>query len=320
MRKPATLRALILPFTPKRVVEAPPERHSFKWTHLNEQMIHKIKNMVTAGNQMKLPDALGALGALEVRLAKTKREIRKAQRLRYKIFFEEGAARPSAKARLTRRDADRFDKFCDHLIVIDHDARGKSGRPKSKIVAVYRLLRSAQAKKAGGFYSAGEYDLAPLLSRHKGKNILELGRSCVHKDYRGKRAIEALWRGLLAYIRKHDIDALIGCASFEGANPLIHASALSWIAHNAVAGDEWRVSPRVALGGPLDILSNEAVDARRALAAMPPLIKGYLRVGAKFGDGYVVDRAFNTVDVFVVMPIAEMDARYIEYFSTRDAA
>lgn len=261
-----------------------------------------------------LEGPLARLGSLEVRLAAGKKDVRKAQRLRFKVFFRKGGAVADAKAAITRRDADRFDKFCDHLIVIDHSARNRFNKIKPKVVGAYRLLRSDVAEKKGGFYSAGEFDIEPLLARHPGKRFLELGRSCVLEQYRGKRTIELLWRGILAYIRHHRIDALIGCASLEGASPLAHAAALSFLAHHASAGDDWRVSARRELHVPMGILAKEAVDARKALNALPPLIKGYLRVGAKFGDGAVVDRKFNTTDVFVVMPVAEMDVRYLDYF------
>jgi L-ornithine Nalpha-acyltransferase len=268
-----------------------------------------------------LEGPLGAIGSLEVRLVRHKRELRKAQRLRFKVFYKDGGAVADAKTALTRRDADRFDKFCDHLIVVDTAARTRFGKIKPRVVGAYRMLRSDVAKdKKCGFYSADEYDLAPLLARHPGKRFLELGRSCVLEEYRGKRTIELLWRGLLAYIRHHNIDALIGCASFEGANPLQHAMALSFIAQNMCAEGEWRVCAREDRYAPMEILSKDAVDMRKALSAMPPLIKGYMRLGAKFGDGAVIDRKFNTVDVFVIMPVAEMDARYLEHFGGAGAS
>ncbi|HXY59900.1 MAG TPA: GNAT family N-acyltransferase [Methylocystis sp.] len=262
-----------------------------------------------------LKGAIARAGSLEVRLAKTKREIRKAQRLRFKVFFKEGGAQADAKTALTRRDADRFDRHCDHLIVIDHAARNRFGKIKPRVVGAYRLLRSDIAFSKCGFYSADEYNISELLLRHPSERFLELGRSCVLADYRGKRTIDLLWRGLLAYIRHHDIDALIGCASFEGANPLKHAAPLSYLAHFARAEGEWRVRARDERHVPMEMLSREALDQKRALAALPPLIKGYLRVGAKFGDGAVVDRKFNTVDVFVVMPVRLIDTRYLEHFA-----
>jgi putative hemolysin len=262
-----------------------------------------------------LDETLGRLGSLEARLARGKREIRKAQRLRFDVFYKEGGAIPDAKTAFTRRDADRFDKYCDHLIVIDHAWTNKRGKVKPKIVGAYRLLRGDMAQKAGGFYSAGEYDIAPLLARHSGKRILELGRSCVLETHRSKRTIELLWRGLLAYVRAHKIDVMIGCASFPGVSPLVHAQALSYLAHHAGAQGEWKVKAKSDLYLPMAMIGRDALDAKQAKDALSPLIKGYLRLGARFGDGAVVDIKFNTTDVFVVMPVAEMSQRYVDYFS-----
>ncbi len=260
-------------------------------------------------------ETLGRMGTLEARLARGKKEIRKAQRLRFDVFYKEGGAAPDARTAFTRRDADKFDKYCDHLIVIDHGWKNLRGKVKPKIVGAYRLLRDEMASEAGGFYSASEYEIAPLLARHEGKRILELGRSCVLESYRSKRTIELLWRGLLAYIRAHRIDVLIGCASFPGVSPLTHAQALSYLAHYARADGEWSVKAKGDLYLPMAMVAKESLDARAAREALSPLIKGYLRLGARFGDGAVVDIKFNTTDVFVVMPVAEMSARYIQYFS-----
>jgi len=270
----------------------------------------------TGAESSGLRGPIARVGALEVRLASTKKEIRKAQRLRFKVFFKEGGALADAKTALTRRDGDRFDKHCDHLIVIDHAARNRFGKTKPKVVGAYRLLRSDVAFAKCGFYSSDEYNISELILRHPHKRFLELGRSCVLSAYRGKRTIDLLWRGILAYIRHHDIDVLMGCASFEGANAFAHAMALSYLAHYASASAEWRVRARERRHVPMEILSRESVDQRRALAGLPPLVKGYLRVGAMFGDGAVIDRKFNTVDVFVVMPVRLMDARYLEHFGT----
>jgi putative hemolysin len=257
---------------------------------------------------------LGAFGPLEVRLATTKKEIRKAQRLRYKIFYEEGGATADRTAALIRRDICPFDAACDHLLVIDHAAVNRFGKPKPKVVGTYRLLRQDRAEAHQGFYSAQEYDIAPLLARHASKRFLELGRSCVLAPYRSKRTLELLWRGIWAYTKHYRIDALFGCASLEGTNPLAHAASLSFLSHFANASEEWNVRALQARHVPMQILNRDSVDKRRALAALPPLIKGYLRCGAKIGDGAVVDRQFGTTDLFIIMPVAELDLRYIEHF------
>ena len=262
-----------------------------------------------------LPASLGRIGALEVRLATRKGEIRKAQKLRFKVFYQEGGAIPDMRSKLTRRDICPFDRICDHLIVVDHDFVNRFGRRKPKIIGAYRLLRRDVAEAHGGFYSAGEFDIAPLLARHPEKRFLELGRSCVHRDWRGKRTLELMWRGIWTYVRHHRVDAMIGCASLPGAGPLAHAAALSFLHHHATAPEEWRVDalPRARVG--MDMLDADKINARKALAGLPPLVKGYLRLGAKVGRGAVVDRQFGTTDVFVVMPITDIDARYIDYFS-----
>ncbi len=262
-----------------------------------------------------LEKSLGEMGSLEARLARGKKDIRRTQRLRFEVFYKEGGAIPDVQTAFTRRDADKFDKFCDHLIVIDHAWKNKFGKVKPKVVGAYRLLRDDMAQNAGGFYSAGEYDLAPLLARHAGKRILELGRSCVLESHRSKRAIELLWRGLLAYIRAHRIDVLIGCASFPGVSPRAHAEALSYLAHYAGAEGEWRVRAHSDLYLPMAMISRDLLDEKRARASLSPLIKGYLRLGARFGDGAVIDIKFNTTDVFVIMPIDRIGARYLDYFS-----
>lgn len=284
-------------------------------SHFGNRTEDPTKATLYEPKQEELDSALGRLGSLEVRLARNKKEIRKAQRLRYEVFYKEGGALPDARVIFTRRDADAFDKYCDHLIVIDHAWKTALGKTKPKIVGVYRLLRGDMAERAGGFYSAREYDLAPLLMRHRGKRILELGRSCVRASHRSRRTIELLWRGLLAYIRAYRIDVLIGCASFPGVRPFTHAQALSYLAYHASAESEWRVKAREDLYRPMAMIPRESLDASKARESLSPLIKGYLRLGARFGDGAVVDLDFNTTDVFVVMPIAEIGARYIDYFS-----
>jgi len=257
-------------------------------------------------------------GSLELRLATRKSEIRKAQRLRFRVFFEEGGAIAEGPSALVRRDICRFDKVCDHLLVIDHAARNRFGKVKPRVVGAYRLLRQDVAQQNFGFYSAQEFEIGPLLARHPNSRFLELGRSCVLTEYRGKKTIEMLWRGIWAYVKHHRIDAMIGCASLEGADPRKHAAQLGFLYHFAKASPEWIVRPVSERFVAMDGVARDAVDRKRALASLPPLVKGYMRVGAKFGEGAVVDRQFGVTDVFVVMPIAEIEERYIEYFGGPD--
>lgn len=260
-----------------------------------------------------LPASLGQIGSLELRLAVTKREIRKAQKLRYRVFFEEGGAVPNARARLTRRDSDPYDRLCDHLIVIDHDFVNSFGRKKPKLVGCYRLLRQDVAQQSGGFYSEQEFDLAPLFARHPNKRFLELGRSCVHKDWRSKKVLELLWRGIWTYVRHHRVDVMIGCASLPGTDLTRHADALRVLA-GACPDDEWCVRALPLRGVMLDSLPCTS-EPKRAFASLPPLLKGYMRTGALIGPDAVLDPVFGTVDVFAVMPVAKIDPRYVSYFS-----
>lgn len=261
------------------------------------------------------PDTLGRLGPLEVRLARGAREVRRAQRLRYRVFYEEGAAVASPAARAERRDIDAFDAVCDHLLVLDHDVPAKPFRaPKPRVVGTYRLLRQEIAAAHGGFYAAGEFAIAPLLAAHPDRRFLELGRSCVLRPYRTRRTIELLWAGIWAYVRRHGIGAMIGCASLDGTDPDGLALPLGFLHHHAGAPAGWRVRARPERYVATDRLPPDAIDTKAALAALPPLVKAYLRLGATFGDGAAIDEAFGVTDVFVTMPVEAISERYLTYF------
>ncbi|MGV2016701.1 l-ornithine N(alpha)-acyltransferase [Agrobacterium sp. 22-223-1] len=253
----------------------------------------------------------GRIGTLETRLARNEREIDAAQSVRYRVFVEEMKARLPAEAMRRKRDIDAWDSVCDHLLVLDKAIEGDS---EDQIVGTYRLLRQEIALANNGFYSASEFDIAGLVARHPGKRFMELGRSCVLPEYRTKRTVELLWQGNWAYAVKHRMDAMIGCASFPGVQPEAHALALSFLHHNCVAKGEWEASALPELYHEMDLVPAEALNARKALNAMPPLIKGYMRLGAMFGSGAVVDHAFNTTDVLVVLPVSSIAGRYISYY------
>jgi putative hemolysin len=266
------------------------------------------------GETPLLSGTLGRLGSLEVRLARGPREIWRAQRLRYRVFYQEMSAKPDVISRMFRRDADRFDKACDHLLVIDHAARGRFGGIKPKVVGTYRLMRQSAAERLGGFYTQGEFDLGPMLARHPGQRFLELGRSCVLKPYRTKRTVELLWAGIWAYLQHHRIDAMFGCASFDGTDPDALALPLSFLHHQARSEGDWAAIAHAEHFVGMDRLPPEMVDAKLALKQLPPLIKGYLRIGARFGTGAVIDHQFGTTDVLVVLPVSAIDKRYADYY------
>jgi len=254
-----------------------------------------------------LGPVLGRIGSLEVRLATTTREVGQAQRLRFKVFFEEMSAAPSHAALASRHDVDEFDALCDHLLVIDHDLN-------AEVVGTYRLLRQEVADRYQGFYTAREYDIAPLLRSHPNLHFLELGRSCVLKPYRNKRTVELLWHGIWTYVLHHRIDVMIGCASLEGTDPAKLALPLSFLHHYAAAPAAWQAGALPERYTPMDLLARDAVDPKAALHALPPMIKGYLRLGATFGRGAVVDHEFGTTDVLVILPVSAISPRYIDHF------
>jgi putative hemolysin len=251
-------------------------------------------------------DSLPATGrCLDVRLATTAADIEAAQRLRWDVFYEDmGALPPKGGAGL---DADPFDAICDHLL----------GEDRGRVVGTYRLLRQSVAARHGGFYSAQEYALGALerTARRERRELLELGRSCVAPAYRDAGTIQLLWRGIACYLADHDIGGLFGCASFPGCDPTAHAQPLSYLIdrHLAPAGIRAKALPQHHVE--MAMLPVGSYDPRRAMRLLPPLIKGYLRVGALVGDGAVIDRQFNTVDVFMTIPVEAIAGRYRERFA-----
>ncbi len=265
---------------------------------------------------------LGRIGSLEVRLARTKGDVKRAQKLRYKVFYKDGSAIADATTMLAQRDKDAFDKICDHLMVIDHAAKPTlSG--KQPVVGTYRLLRQDVAEKHSGFYTNDEFDISGLMERQSGLKFLELGRSCVLPPYRTKRTVELLWHGVWSYVRRHNLDVMIGCASFEGTDPDRLALPLSFLHHYAGAPEGWRASAHPSRRVDMNRIAKDSIDTKAALRMLPPLIKGYLRVGAFVGDGAVIDHQFGTTDVLVVMPVSAISGRYLDHFgadATRHAA
>ena len=254
--------------------------------------------------------AICRAGFLEVRLAASEAEIIAAQALRYAIFYDELGARPTAAMARHRRDIDAFDYVCDHLLVIDH---ADALRPR--VVGTYRLLRQDVALANGGFYSASEFDLSALIAHAApGRQLLELGRSCVAPEWRTSATISLLWRGIAAYLAQHGIGHLFGCASLHGADETLHLAELSYLFHHHLAPAELRATALPPHRVEMNRLAAAVIDTRAAARALPPLLKGYLRVGAVVGDGGFIDHQFNTVDVFVVMPVDRITSRYAERF------
>ncbi|MBB93872.1 MAG: ornithine-acyl-ACP acyltransferase [Rhodobacteraceae bacterium] len=234
-----------------------------------------------------------------VSIADTPAALTEAQALRYDVFVRELGGQGALVDHDQGLERDAFDPFFDHMIVRD-DATGA-------VVGVYRLLRDDQAAAAGQFYSEAEYDLAPL--RRSGRRLLELGRSCLHRDYRGGAAMYHLWTGLADYVARHGIDILFGTASFHGTDIDALAEPLSMLHHNHLAPPDLRVRAVAEHFQPMDLVPKDRLDRKRAMVAMPALIKAYLRLGGTVGEGAFVDHAFNTTDVCLVMDTARMNDR-----------
>lgn len=280
---------------------------------------------MTAGKPAMAPAPVGAApaagarpvhfqsGMLEVRLAETPHELDEAQDLRFRVFYDEMKAKPTAAMAAARRDVDSFDRHCDHLLLLDVQ---DSVRPK--VVATYRLLRRERAAAAGGFYTASEYAIEPLLSLPG--EILELGRSCVDAAFRTRAVMALIWRGIAHYVLHHKIDLMFGCASLPGIDPNALQVELSYLHHYHLAPPALRVRALSERYVPMAILPREAIDPRRALASLPPLIKGYLRLGGFIGDGAVVDEQFNTTDVCVVVKTDLVTEKYFKHFTRESEA
>lgn len=269
-----------------------------------------LKNETEITSETKIFENISA-GTLKAVIASSKTEIENAKRLRYEIFFKEMGASPEKKIRESGMDHDEFDDYCDHLLVIDEKI--KTGNP---VVGTYRLLRGAEAKKLGKFYSEAEFDISKI-KNSKGE-ILELGRSCVHKEYRNRATMQLLWRAIAAYIKLHNISVLFGCASLSGTEPEKYKNHLSYLYHNHLAPEA--VRPRALKNKFIDmnIVPKDEIENFRTVASLPPLIKGYLRLGGFVGDGAVIDPVYNTIDVCIVVQPESVSERYATRYSTED--
>lgn len=231
---------------------------------------------------------------LYLSLARNPEEVAEAQRLRYKVFAEEmGAELPKNNG----LDKDGFDEYCDHLLVRESGTH--------QVIGTYRILSPHQADEAGGYYSAGEFDLSRI--GHLFDRTVEVGRACVHQNYRNGGTITMLWAGLAKYMQMHHYEYMIGCASVpmtdggHAATSLYHKLKDEYLTPN-----EYRVFPHNPL--PIHALRNDLQ------VACPPLIKGYLRLGAQICGEPAWDSDFNTADMLVMLSLAKINHRYATHF------
>ncbi len=247
-------------------------------------------------------------GNLGVRVATSAGEVDAALALRYRIFFDEMGATPDPAATATRQDRDEFDAVADHLLVVDHEI----GPGPEGVVGTYRMMRQGAADRIGRFYSADEYDIGTIL--HFPGRVLELGRSCVDTAYRGRAVMQLLWRGIATYVSHHGIDLMFGCASLPGTDPDALAVELTYLYGHHLAPPALR--PRALPDRYVDMrrMDVDLIDPRRANHMLPPLIKGYLRLGGFIGDGAVVDWQFNTTDVAIIVKSDTVTDKYLKHY------
>ena len=244
-----------------------------------------------------------ASGRFSVHLAKTKQDLKAAQELRFEVFFGEFHAKAMTEQHSAGLDSDKFDAFCEHLLVVDNEN-------DKKVIATTRLLLSQQ-KPADLSYIAQEEFSIPLLDAVK-DNCMEVGRSCVHKDYRDGKAIQLLWRGITKLIFNHDIRYLFGCASFHATDIDKIAYELSYLHHYRL-DDEPHIARALEYQS-MERIAKDNIDPDEALAKLPPLIKAYLSLGGVVGDGVALDSDFKTLDVLITVDVAKVPDQYYRFY------
>lgn len=250
-----------------------------------------------------------SLKNIRVRLVENERELKESQNLRYQIFYKEFNAIPSNDMESVERDFDEYDPVADHLIVTDMiDGQ-------EKIVGTYRLLNQKAAQKLGHFYSSTEFDLSPLLNSEY--SLLELGRSCVMPSYRAGPVLQLLWQGIADYVSTHNIDIMFGCASLHSTDIDALAAPLSYLHHHHLAVKHLRPRALENRYIEMNIMPPEDIDTKAVFSDLPPLIKGYLRIGAMIGEGAVIDPQFNTTDVCIIAQSHMVTARYRKHYERK---
>ena len=269
-----------------------------KFNSIFKRKIHSLEPIKIKKNFSKIE-----VDNYVIKIAEKKLELKKAQALRYSVFYKEKKAIPTISKKILRLDYDKVDKFADHLIVIDKNRKGI----KNKIVGTYRLIRGDIAAHCGGFYTSSEFDLSKILNSYENNKILELGRSCVHQDYRNGTIMNLLWKAIAEYVKLYDIKILLGCASFHGTDVMKYTNELSYLRKNFSLPDELSVKSLDSKIYPAYTEIDSNNNDLRTFVKLPPLIKGYLRVGGKVSHDCYVDYKFNTIDLCVIVNTNNID-------------
>ena len=249
----------------------------------------------------------------DVSLASNEEDIAAAQDLRYRVFYEEMSAEPTAEAARCRREVDAYDHQAEHILIRE--------REHGTLIACYRLMRRTRLPEGARFYSESEFDLSNLLAHPLAASSLELSRACVAKNFRTLRVPTLLLRAIGHYMKHHEIRLLFGCGSLPGTDAAALAMPLSWVWHYHLAPEPLRAKALEHLYEPMNRVEKDDLTPNTALHIMPPLIKGYLRMGCFVGDGAVVDHRFKTTDILLVLPINDdlIDHRYYRRYVLKNA-
>jgi len=251
---------------------------------------------------------LGELGSLVTRLSTNDIELKQAQKIRYEVFCEEFSARKNQNEN-TQLESEQHDLVCDHLLVIDNEF------PENpKTIGTQRFFVKTCSDKHLTFRSQTEFDLEALASKHPEKSFMELGRSCILEAYRSKRTMELMWHGTWAYAVQNKVDVMTGCASFHTQSVDEIKLALGFLSTLSSSDPKWLVAPTSPDSIPIRQFESLVSNPKHALRMLPPLIKGYLRLGAFFSDTVVIDKDFGTIDIAVILPVANINPRYVNYY------
>lgn len=232
-----------------------------------------------------------------IKLAESEKEYQEVYRLRY---FDLILNYNKEHINQDEIDKDEYDEVCDHLIAIDKNI--------GEVVGTYRLIKGSHVKSIGKYLTETEFDI----SRIKNAEVLEVGRAVVKEEYRDGLVISMLWKGVIRYALFYNIDYMIGTASFHGVDPLIYKDSLSYLYYNYLQNEEERCEVLHTTYSKMDLVKD--YDIEKAKKNMPPLIKGYLRLGARIGDGAYLDIPFNSIDVLIVLKIKDINPRYLKRY------
>lgn len=256
---------------------------------------------------MSIEKIYARAGTLEVRLARNLREIQSAQQLRYRVFYKELKAHPSLWNWLRQLDVDQYDQLSDHLIVVDVS--------NSMIVGTYRIITQEKVTTSKDFYTSQEFDIQKTIANHPNHRFMEVGRACIDINYRNKSTLNLLWRGLYQYVKEEKIDVLMGCAGLSGIDVSKHRQVLSYLYHYHLAPIEWQGQAYASNFIEMNLVEKKSLNIREIMKGLPPLVKGYLRLGAYIGNGAAIDQNFNTTDILIILPVNNIDEKYFDHYS-----